>query len=160
MSSPTSGPDARTALTLPRAKSTLHFRLPLLLWVAVILAVSSIPGPTLQGVGFTVQDSLAHLVEYAILGFLAYRLLRAEGRGVTGALLGSLILGAALGALDENYQRVIPGRMTTWADYLADLTGAALGALVAAVYYRWTGRFRGSAEARTSGDPPDGGEER
>jgi len=131
-----------------------------MLWMGVILAVSSIPGQTLDGVGFTVKDSLAHFVEYAVLGFLAFRLLRAENRGVLAALCGAALLGALMGALDENYQRLIPGRMTSWADYLADLGGALFGAGVAALYYRWTGRFRLTAPPRSAGASPAGGDER
>lgn len=145
-------------MTPPQPNSTLHFRLPLLLWIAVILAVSSIPGPTLQQVSFSVKDSLAHFVEYAVLGFLSYRLLRAEGRGVAGALLGTLVLGALMGAIDESYQRLIPGRLTTWADYAADFAGAGLGSAVAALYYTWTGRFDVRTEGKTPEQMPGGGE--
>jgi len=131
-----------------------------LLWIAVILAVSSIPGPTLQQVSFSVRDGLAHFVEYAVLGFLSYRLLRAEGYGVAAALAGAVMVGAVMGAIDENYQRLIPGRLTTWADYAADLAGSALGSAVAALYYMVTGRFRERSENQAPAHMPGGGEPR
>lgn len=146
-------------MTPPTATSTLHYRLPLVLWIGVVFAVSSIPGRTLLEVGFDVQDSLAHLIEYAVLGFLGFRMLRAEGMGSAAALLGVVVLGAVVGAADENYQRLIPGRMTTWSDYLADLAGAGVGATVAAMYYRWTGRFDTPERPIGSGASPDGGTE-
>jgi VanZ family protein len=126
----------------------------------VILAASSISGPTLQEVGLSVKDWLAHLVEYSVLGFLSYRWRRAEGHRPGTALLGSMILAAAMGAIDENYQRLIPGRITSWTDYAADLVGAGLGSGVATVYYTWTGRFRDRVDSKTPGSAPGGGEER
>ncbi len=141
------------------APSRLAFRLPLLVWMGVILAVSSIPGPTLQMVGFSVADSFSHGFEYAILGFLAYRLFRAEGKSRGRAWLSSVLLAALMGAVDENYQRLIPERISSWSDWAADITGGGIGGAVAIVYYVLTDRFHGGVGTEDpSGRSPAGGD--
>ena len=113
--------------------------------MAVILSVSSIPEPTLQKVGFSVKDYLAHGVEYSILGFLALRLIRAEGGKFPWSWLLVVLLALCMGALDETYQRLIPGRTPSWSDYASDLAGSSAGGLIAIVYYAVTERFRSSS---------------
>lgn len=122
------------AATPPR--SGLQYWLPLVLWVAAILGASSIPGTTLARVGFSVKDSLAHGVEYGVLGFLIARgEIMVRGRRAVTAW-GSAAVGAALlGALDESYQHLIPGRFPSVSDWVADAVGAALGAGIALVVY-------------------------
>jgi VanZ family protein len=143
-------------LTPEDRPSKLALRLPLLLWTAVILAVSSVPGPTLLKVGFSVKDGLAHGIEYGVLGFLIYRLQRAEGRVGLAACCAAVVGGALLGGLDETYQRFIPGRVPSWTDYAADLAGSGLGGLAAAIYYHaWDRHVAG----RSTRMPAEGHEE-
>lgn len=125
--------------------------------MAVILAVSSIPGPTLQMVGFSVADSFSHGFEYAILGFLSYRLFRAQGHGRVFSWLGSVLLALAMGSVDESYQRLIPERVSSWSDLAADVLGAGIGSGIAIVYYVLTGRFRPDTTAAGSGKHPEPG---
>lgn len=101
---------------------------PLLIWVAAIFAFSSLsnpPGPS--GVDRTAY--VAHGFEYGLLAFLAVRWAR---RAFQGAPLGLLLfftwLGCvAYGASDEFHQSFVSGRDASYADWIADATGAALG---------------------------------
>ncbi len=120
--------------------------------MAVILAVSSIPEPTLQKVGFSVKDYLAHGIEYSILGFLSFRLFRAQGKTALAAWLLVILLAFFMGAVDETYQRLIPGRTASLSDYAADLAGSSAGGLIAIVYYALTQRLRVSAGAGVETD--------
>lgn len=101
--------------------------------LAVIIALSSIPN---QIVGATSGpfsgDKFAHLAEYAGLAFLLAWALRRSG--VSPALVAAAVAFAgasAFGILDEQYQRLIPGRDPSMEDFAADAVGAALGALAA-----------------------------
>jgi VanZ family protein len=119
----------------------------MLIWIGAILSVSSVPGPTLDKVGFSVQDGLAHGLEYAVLGFLTYRRQRLQCRSrVWVALLVASALGALIGAIDETYQLLVPGRISSVADWIADVLGATGGGIVASIYYAVTRRPGRSSE--------------
>ena len=91
-----------------------------LVYMAAIFALSSLPG---NEVGIPPPwDKLAHLVEYALLGFLL-------GRGTQKPPL-AFALAALYGASDEVHQAFVPGREACLSDWLADALGAALGALL------------------------------
>ncbi len=87
-------------------------------YMAAIFALSSLPG---NEVGLpSPLDKLAHLVEYALLGFLL-------GRG-TGRAALAFAVAALYGATDELHQAFVPGREASLFDWFADVLGAALGA--------------------------------
>jgi len=124
-------------LTARGAVPTIAFALPLWIWIGAIFALSSIPGPTLHKVGFSVWDKGAHFIEYSILGFLAVRKERLGAlRGGFAAALRALSLILLIGIVDELYQLLIPGRSTEAADLLADLLGGSTGSAIALLYLR------------------------
>ena len=116
-----------------------------LLWMALIFAGSSIPGKRLPSTH--VWDKLAHATEYAILGALAYRALRAAGlsreRAVTVAVAGCALYGAS----DEWHQSFVPHRSVEAADALADTVGGAIGAALALLWERRSRRLTPSRAA-------------
>jgi len=97
------------------------------LWIAIILGMSSIPNLGPPDIGLPWADKVCHLGEYGVLGWLFAR--ARGGRGARRMIAGAL-LGACMGALDETYQRLTPGREVSALDVLADTTGAALGAFL------------------------------
>jgi VanZ family protein len=104
--------------------------LPVLAYVVVIFTLSSQPGlrPPFD---FENGDKLAHTLEYGGLGFLLVRALRTGPRGmgpVTGGL-AALAIGMAVGASDELYQRIVPGRDSSVLDWMADTGGLILAQL-------------------------------
>ncbi len=108
------------------------------LYAALIVALSSIPGKSFPDVRWLSYDKLIHLGEYAIFSILVCRAaasFRLEGRFLLGI---AIILAGLFGALDELYQLLIPGRDSSFADWLADQVGAVLGA----VSYIWWNRRR------------------
>jgi VanZ family protein len=105
------------------ASRALSVWLPVLVWAAVIFALSSIPSLS-TGFGFwdTVLRKGAHLTEYAILGAL---LLRALGRQAP-----AIAAGALYAASDEVHQHFVRGRHASPLDVLLDTAGVALGVYV------------------------------
>lgn len=65
-------------------------------------------------------DKGAHLLAYALLGFLL-------GRGL-GRFRPAFLLAALYGVVDEGHQSFVPGREAFGLDLLADFLGAYLGA--------------------------------
>ena len=114
-----------------RPVPTLGYWLPVWIWIAVILSASSLTGATLASVDFAASDKLAHIFEFSVLGFLVHRRQRRQfGQGPLTALALAWVWGALVGGFDECYQLLIPGRVTSWADWGADQLGAILGALL------------------------------
>jgi VanZ family protein len=92
----------------------------------LILAVSSVPRLS-PPVSWTGADKLAHVAEYGVLGALLRRAARSRGRW---SWLFAVGIAAAVGGLDEIYQSTVPGRFSSPYDWLADLAGALIGALL------------------------------
>ena len=98
---------------------------PVVLWAALIFALSSIPDlSTGLGTWDLVVRKLAHVAEYAILGAL---LLRALAREPVAFALGSLYA-----ATDELHQSFVAGRHGSPADWALDSVGVAIGVAVIA----------------------------
>jgi VanZ family protein len=111
--------------------------LPVVLWIAVILGLSSIPSHTSTGPLFPGFDKLAHMGVYGVLGFLFARARTVPGQSRWKIVLWSAMFGLLMGSCDEWYQRGIPGRMSDVFDVVADVLGGALGG---AAWWRWQQR--------------------
>jgi VanZ family protein len=97
--------------------------LPVLLWAAVIFAISSIPSLSSDlGVWDTILRKAAHVTEYAVLGALLYRAFEREAP--------ALAAGIAYAATDELHQHFVRGRHGAPVDVAIDAVGVALGMLV------------------------------
>jgi len=105
--------------------SAAAFRIwaPVVLWAAVIFALSSVPSlSTGLGTWDLVLRKLAHTAEYALLGAL---LIRAIGRPAVAILAGGLYA-----ASDEIHQSFVRGRHGAWTDVLIDTVGVTIGVVV------------------------------
>lgn len=109
------------------------------LWAAFILLLTSIPGSDIPHVGFLSfrgSDKLVHGTMYAIFALLAAHSLLRAGRPLREVVL-IVVLGIAIfAALDEWHQQFIPGRSMDVFDWVADLSGAAIGIVVATMVPR------------------------
>ena len=116
----------------------LRYWLPLLAYVGLIFTLSAQPhlSPPLH---FQNADKVCHLGEYGVLGLLLYRLVRAMGwaRRRDVAALVVLGVGMAIGASDERFQSIIPGRSCDVSDWLADSLGVALAQAVSLAWTEW-----------------------
>jgi VanZ family protein len=93
---------------------------PVVLWAALIFALSSIPdfGTGLGGWD-TLLRKLAHTAEYAIFGALLLRALRSAPAAV--------LFASAYAVTDEVHQAFVRGRHGSPVDWLIDTAGATLG---------------------------------
>ena len=106
--------------------------LPVLLWAAVIFAVSSIPSLN-SGLGTWdyVLRKCAHMTEYAILAILSWR--------AVGRELPALAIASGYAVTDEFHQTFVAGRHGSPIDWAIDTIGALIGLAV----LRWHGASRG-----------------
>ena len=105
------------------AHAALRLWAPVVLWAAVIFALSSVPDlGTGLGTWDLVLRKLAHATEFAVLGALLVRALAVER--------AALALGIAYAASDELHQHFVPGRLGSPFDVLIDAVGVAIGVAV------------------------------
>ncbi|MGD9896384.1 MAG: VanZ family protein [Candidatus Methylacidiphilaceae bacterium] len=114
-----------------RGKRRLRW-LPFFAYALLLLSLSSIPGPNLPQELGRVNDKLLHATAYSGAGLLA--------RMAAGSTPWATAAVALLGAIDENYQRLIPGRTPDPRDWAADVAGGFLGALLAGFVERFRSR--------------------
>lgn len=123
----------------------------LLLWLAVVFIVSTVPHPKApEGHGVDLPfglDKIGHALAYAVLGALA---VRAAWRPRNRALLviASLVAVVAYGTLLEGWQHLI-GHDAELGDVIADAIGAAIGGCVIVAAYGH--RARNGSERERSG---------
>ena len=92
------------------------------LYYAAILSISLIPRSGVEEVNRLIplpNEKALHLTVYAGFGFLL--------GGMPGPSVALGMTGSLLGALDEQVQRLSPGRDVSVADWLADILGVSLG---------------------------------
>lgn len=105
-------------------------------WMAVIFAMSSLPGSAVPATG----SGIAHFVMYAVLGGLLYTALSHETRDRVRAVMSAVIIASAYGVSDELHQAFVPGRVPDVVDWGVDTLGALAGALVVHAVHRKRGR--------------------
>jgi VanZ family protein len=103
-------------------------------WAALIFILSSFPNP--PGPRVTEPRAIAaHLVFYAILGYLAHQAWsRLRGANGPAVALAAWLFAVAYGISDEFHQSFVPNRDASTLDVLADALGAAGG--VGAAWWR------------------------
>ena len=104
----------------------LTFLVLLVLWCGAVWWLSSRSRPQ-DDLGFLLPDWLAHGIEYAAGGFLAFGVFRGRPAAVACLLAFGFCVG--WGVLDEWHQSWVPGRDSALSDILADAVGACLGTL-------------------------------
>ena len=118
---------------LMSAEHTSRFVVPFLLWLK--------PGmsPQTIWVVLVAVRKCAHVIEYAVLALLLWRVFR--NTRVLGAkalvIFGAVMLGCALfAASDEFHQMFVKSRTPSVRDVLLDIAGAILGLLVGVSFAR------------------------
>ncbi len=103
-------------------KKIINLWLPVILWMAFIFFLSSIPDlqSGLEKVYDLILRKIAHLLEYAVLFLLLARPLDKN-------LKQALVIGIIYALLDEFHQSFVPGRNMALADVCFDSAGVFLG---------------------------------
>jgi VanZ family protein len=104
--------------------------IPAAAYACVILGLSSIPGKSFPDLNWLSYDKLIHIGEYMIFGFLVSHMLRKPIHKRYYLLLVTLLLAGTFGGLDELYQYLIPGRLPSYGDWVADVIGVLTGSLI------------------------------
>ncbi len=98
-------------------------------YVGLIFFMSSRPYLQAPGPEFELKDKLAHGIEYAILGALLARIVVARlVRPLAVSFLLVLAVAGSIASADEMFQGTVPGRQRDIKDWIADVTGSAVGA--------------------------------
>jgi len=120
-------------------------------YLVLIFGVSSIPQASLSHSCIKVSDKLAHAAEYAGFGLLLMFALRGSLKRAPRwvLMLAVVVLGAAVGVLDEVYQITVPGREGDVLDWLADVFGVVLGIAAAVGLDTMIARKRAEEERGT-----------
>ena len=95
------------------------------LYYAAILSLSALPASRIEKFNSFLplpNDKVMHLAVYTGFGFVL------AGLPYPSAAIG--MAGSALGALDEQSQRLSPGRDVSMRDWMADVLGISLGILL------------------------------
>jgi len=112
--------------------SFLRYWLPVFAYIALIFTLSSIHGASIPTFGPGV-DKLEHLLEYSLFGLLAGRAIRftlGPTKRRLAAAVATMGMGAMVGALDELYQRGVPGRSSDVRDWIVDVGAVAITVLI------------------------------
>jgi VanZ family protein len=127
---------------LDRSRRLRRARIWATAWGVFLLTLTSWPSPPRVALVSDIPyfDKLVHIGLYAMQGLFLYRAVAWPGRAVFSLLRALAVTGtmAAWGAADELHQHWIPGRSMEGEDVAADITGAAVGALVASAMSRKT----------------------
>ncbi len=118
----------KPARSLSPVRRFLYYHLPVILFAALIFAVSSIPNLRTPRIRHLALDKVAHFIEYAVFSYLTFRSFSNLGKWMTltrAMLLSGLFL-CVFAALDEFHQSFVRGRNSDVYDLLTDVTGAFL----------------------------------
>ena len=139
----------RAATALMAHRRLVYHWLPLLVYMAAIFAVSSLPAAAIEEAApaegvlpFFINEATVHTGEFAVLAVLLYRLLSSYGVTSPAIWAVGLVLTAAYGASDEIHQSFVPGRDPSWQDVGYDSLGALLGLLASELLVRFRRRTK------------------
>ena len=96
-----------------------------------------------QKIYFRFNDKVAHFLEYAVLGILAFQALRQWGAGghIVRAMQYAWIFACLYGLSDELHQAFVPGRNSSVADWAFDAMGSLAGILLFRIFF-WPVRLQ------------------
>ena len=110
--------------------------LPVFAYVGAIFSLSTIRGAGTSWL-FPNMDKVMHLLEYSLFGLLLGRAVRftLSGSKRWVAMVATIGLGAAVGALDELYQAHVPTRNSSVADWVTDVFAVGLAVLLTQIVH-------------------------
>jgi VanZ family protein len=111
----------------------LRYWMPVAVYAGLIvyLSAQSHPEEQLPSIIGELSDKVLHAIEYAGLGSLCYRAFRwgTNDAWARQAVPFAIAAASLFGITDELHQLFVPFRESSWQDWLADSTGAAIGAI-------------------------------
>ncbi|MFC1568911.1 VanZ family protein [bacterium] len=110
---------------------------PTLAYMILIIILSSIPSMRPPDLGLSIEDKIAHLLEYGVLGALLARSVLLRKPFSIRLFIWIFLFGSLFGVSDEIYQKFVPNRNASPWDALADTIGVFFGLLI---YWNWKSR--------------------
>jgi VanZ family protein len=108
----------------------LKYHLPVILYGALIIIISSIPGLNKSRIAVLGYDKIIHFLEYAIFAFLLFRsfirIRFISGGNARYVPYLSFLFLALFAVLDELFQAGVPGRESDILDIAFDILGGLL----------------------------------
>lgn len=116
------------------AAQWLRYWFPVIAYITLIFYLSSLSHPEERLPNFLFEqlgDKLLHGIEYAVLAVLCYRAFRWAAGPQAGeyAVMLAVVSTSLYGLTDEFHQAYVPLRESSFADWIADTTGAVIGAV-------------------------------
>ena len=99
---------------------------PTVVWALLIFILSSIPSLKTPEVGISMQDKLAHVIEFGVLGFFLQKSLNHIYGSSSRIYLFVFLIGSAYAGLDEIHQSFVDGREAEVSDFIANSVGIVL----------------------------------
>jgi VanZ family protein len=120
-------------------KSLIYYKLPPVLYAALIIAVSTFSGAAPPSLGVQWSDKIYHSVEYFIFGLLIFRAFPTVHQSPKRVRYYTLLLffGLAYGAIDERVQYYIPNRDSSAYDWMADAAGYLSAGMIFLLVRSW-----------------------
>lgn len=112
--------------------------IPLILYWLVLFIATSIPAQSMPEVG--ISDKFNHLFAYMILSMFLYLTFIVQSRYSilkNNPALFSISIATVYGIFDEVHQMLIPGRSAEFLDWVADVSGAIIGAILISLLVNW-----------------------
>ena len=107
--------------------------LSVILWMALIFYLSSIPGKDIPRISIPHIDKAVHFAEFLVLGFLLIKAILALGCSninLAKAVILSIIIAFAYAFIGEWHQGFISSRMPDILDLIADFIGISAGIFI------------------------------
>jgi VanZ family protein len=101
-----------------------------IVWALCIFIFSSVPGDSLPDFAQGFLTYVGHFCEYLILGLLVTAALASPQMPLWKAASIGLLIAAFYGATDEFHQLFVSGRTCDIFDWMTDVSGALVGAVV------------------------------
>lgn len=113
-------------------KSLFYYKLPPVLYAALIIVVSTYSSATPPSLGVQWADKIYHFAEYFIFGLLIFRAFPTVHLSPKRVRYYTLLFlfGLAYAALDERVQYYIPNRDSSPYDWMADAVGYTLAGAI------------------------------
>lgn len=110
-----------------------------LFFAVLIIIGSSIPSKNIPRAFTITPDKLIHCCEYFVFGYFLFNWIFLELKllHISSIALITLLAGSLMGVIDENYQRLTPGRSPDIWDWMLDTIGVIIAiAMVLFLKYR------------------------
>ncbi len=113
------------------ARGFLALWLPVLLWMAIIFALSSMPKTMVPNIRIPYADKAAHFFEFLILGALLIRaFLHYFHNSLWRAMIPAIVIAFLYAFSDEFHQSFVPGRTADIFDLMVDVTASVIGTAI------------------------------